>query len=63
MQLPSLQYVMAQQPVRIAVAFIIAIALLYFIRMAVRLNGLLTLIALGLLTYGAYWLLTNVIRF
>ncbi len=62
MQLPNLQYVLAQQPVRIAVAFIIAVALLYFIRMGVRLNGFLTLIVLALLTYGAYWVLTNVIR-
>ncbi len=61
MQLPSLQYVLAQQPVRIAVAFIIAIGLLYFIRMAVRLNGLLTLIALGALTYGAYLVLTDLV--
>ena len=55
----TLQQVLAQQPIRIAVAFIIAIAVLYFIRMAVRLNGFLTLICLGLLTYGAYWLLTK----
>ncbi len=61
MILPTLQQVLAQQPVRIAVAFIIAIAALYFIRMAVRLNGFLTLVCLGLLTYGAYWLLTNVL--
>jgi hypothetical protein len=59
MTLPSLQYVLAQQPVRIAVALIIAVALLYFIRMGVRLNGFLTLVCLGLLTYGAYWLLTQ----
>ena len=59
MVLPTLQQVLAQQPVRIAVAVVIAIAALYFIRMAVRLNGCLTLVCLGLLTYGAYWLLTN----
>ena len=59
MVLPTLQQVLAQQPVRIAVAVVIAIAALYFIRMAVRLNGFLTLVCLGLLTYGAYWLLTN----
>ena len=59
MVLPTLQQVLAQQPVRIAVAFIIAVALLYFIRMGVRLNGFLTLVCLGLLTYGAYWILTN----
>ncbi|MBI5567267.1 MAG: hypothetical protein HY870_20380 [Chloroflexi bacterium] len=57
----TLQQVLAQQPIRIAVAFIIAIAALYFIRMAVRLNGLLSLVALGLLTYGAYWLLTKLL--
>ena len=61
MVLPTLQQVLAQQPVRIAVAVVIAIAALYFIRMAVRLNGFLTLVCLGLLTYGAYWLLTNVL--
>lgn len=59
MILPTLQQVLAQQPVRIGVAVVIAVAVLYFIRMAVRLNGLLTLVALGLLTYGAYWLLTK----
>ena len=59
MVLPTLQQVLAQQGVRIAVALIIAVALLYFIRMAVRLNGFLTLVCLGLLTYGAYWILTN----
>ena len=59
MVLPTLQQVLAQQGVRIAVALIIAVALLYFIRMAVRLNGFLTLVCLGLLTYGAYWVLTN----
>jgi hypothetical protein len=61
MILPTLQQVLAQQPIRIAVAVVIAVALLYFIRMAVRLNGLLTLVALGLLTYGAYWLLTDLL--
>jgi hypothetical protein len=61
MILPTLQQVLAQQPVRIAVAVVIAVALLYFIRMAVRLNGFLTLVALGLLTYGAYWLLTELV--
>jgi uncharacterized membrane protein (Fun14 family) len=59
MVLPTLQQVLAQQGVRIAVALIIAVALLYFIRMAVRLNGFLTLVCLGLLTYGIYWVLTN----
>jgi hypothetical protein len=59
MVLPTLQQVFALQPVRIAVAFIIAVALLYFIRMAVRLNGFLTLVCLGVLTYGAYWILTR----
>ena len=52
---------LVHQPVRIAVAVVIAVALLYFIRMAVRLNGFLTLVALGLLTYGAYWLLTELV--
>ena len=59
MVLPTLQQVLAQQPIRIAVAVVIAVAVLYFIRMAVRLNGFLTLVCLGLLTYGAYWLLTR----
>jgi len=59
MQLPTLQQVLAQQPVRIAVAVIIAIALLYMIRMAVRMNGFIALVCLVLLSYGAYWILTN----
>ncbi len=61
MILPTLQQVLYQQPVRIAVAVIIAIAVLYFIRMGVRLNGFLSLVCLGLLTYGAYWLLTEIV--
>jgi len=61
MVLPTLQQALAQQPVRIVVSLLIAIALLYFIRMAVRLNGLLTLVALGLLTYGAYLVLTDLV--
>ena len=61
MILPTLQQVLAQQSVRLAVAFIIAIAVLYFIRMAVQLSGFLTLICLGLLTYGAYCLLTEIL--
>jgi hypothetical protein len=59
MQLPTLQQVLAQQPVRIAVAVIIAIALLYMIRMAIRMNGFIALVCLVLLSYGAYWILTN----
>jgi hypothetical protein len=61
MVLPTLQQALAPQPVRIMVSLLIAVALLYFIRMAVRLNGLLTLIALGLLTYGAYLILTDLV--
>ncbi len=59
MQLPTLRDALAQQPVRIAIAVIIAIVLLYVIRTAVRMSGLMTLIALALLAYGAYWILTN----
>ena len=59
MQLPTLQQVLAQQPVRIAVAVIIAIALLYMIRMAIRMNGFIALVCLMLLSYGAYWILTT----
>ena len=59
MQLPTLQQVLAQQPVRIAVAVIIAIALLYMIRMAIRMNGFIALVCLVLLSYGAYWILTT----
>lgn len=61
MILPTLQQALYPQPARIAVAVIIAVAVLYFIRMAVRLNGLLTLIALGLITYGVYLLLTDLV--
>jgi hypothetical protein len=59
MQLPTLRDALAQQPVRIAIAVVVAVVIMYAIRTAVRLNGLLTLIGLGLLTYGAYWVLTN----
>ena len=59
MQLPTLQQVLAQQPVRVAVAVIIAIALLYMIRMAIRMNGFIALVCLVLLSYGAYWILTT----
>ncbi len=59
MQLPTLRDALVQEPVRIAIALVIAVVLMYVIRMAIRLNGLLTLIGLALLTYGAYWVLTN----
>ena len=59
MQLPTLRDALVQEPVRIAIALVIAVVLMYVIRMAIRLNGLLTLIGLGLLAYGAYWVLTN----